>query len=326
MHSTIKRIGILTSGGDAPGMNAVIRAVVRTAYAHSIESIGIRRGFHGLIHNDLVPLSALDVSGITGLGGTILYTARSSEFLEPDGQQYAAAVCRNHSIDALITIGGDGTFRGALDLSRHGIPVIGIPATIDNDIPCTSYTIGYDTACNTAIQMTDKLHDTMMSHERCSVVEVMGRHSGYLALYVGIAVGATAILIPEREVDLEYDVLSRIRTGRARGRTHFMIIVAEGAASAASIGDAIATSTGIETRVSVLGHVQRGGSPNVRDRVIASRMGYHAVQTLLTGRCNRIVCTQGDHCTDIAIETALQMHKGLDMDIYAISDVLISGA
>ncbi len=326
MHPSVKRIGILTSGGDAPGMNAAIRAVVRTAHAYGVESVGIRRGYHGLIHNDLVSLSALDVSGITGLGGTILYTARSAEFLEERGQQQAAEICRAHGIDALVAIGGDGTFRGALDLSRQGIPVVGIPATIDNDIACTSYTIGYDTACNTAIQMTDKLHDTMMSHERCSVVEVMGHRSGYLALYVGIAVGATAILVPEREVDLEYDVLSRIRTGRARGRTHFMIIVAEGAASAAVIGDAIVNSTGIDTRVSVLGHVQRGGSPNVRDRVTASRMGYHAVRTLLAGHSNCIVCTQGDRCTDIDIIAALQMKKGLDMDIYAISDVLISGA
>lgn len=326
MHPPVKRIGILTSGGDAPGMNAAIRAVVRTAHTCGIESIGIRRGYHGLIRSDLMPLSTLDVSGITGLGGTILYTARSAAFLEEDGQRRAADVCRKNDIEALVTIGGDGTFRGALDLSRHGIPVIGIPATIDNDIACTSYTIGYDTACNTAIQMTDKLHDTMLSHERCSVVEVMGHRSGYLALYVGIAVGATAILIPEREVDLEYDVLSRIRTGRARGRTHFMIIVAEGAASAADIGKAIADSTGIETRVSVLGHVQRGGSPNVRDRVTASRMGYHAVQTLLAGHKNCVICAQGDHCTEIDIEAALQMRKGLDMDIYAISDVLISGA
>lgn len=326
MHPPVKRIGILTSGGDAPGMNAAIRAVVRTAHTCGIESIGIRRGYHGLLRSDLIPLSTLDVSGITGLGGTMLYTARSAAFLEPEGQAHAADICRRYGIEALVTIGGDGTFRGALDLSRQGIPVIGIPATIDNDIACSSYTIGYDTACNTAIQMTDRLHDTMLSHERCSVVEVMGHRSGYLALYVGIAVGATAILIPEREVDLEYDVLSRIRTGRARGRTHFMIIVAEGAASAADIGRAIADSTGIETRVSVLGHVQRGGSPNVRDRVTASRMGYHAVQTLLAGRRNRIVCTQGDHCTDLDIAAALQMQKGLDMDIYAISDVLISGA
>lgn len=318
MQNAVSRIGVLTSGGDAPGMNSAIRAVVRTSVNSGIECIGIRRGFHGLIASDFLPLSASDVNGLTDRGGTILYTARCQEFFTDEGVRRAADNCRFMGINGIVAIGGDGTFRGAAALAKHGIPVVGIPATIDNDIACTAYTIGYDTACNTAVELIDKLRDTMKSHERCSVVEVMGHKSGHLALYVGIASGATAILVPEREVDYEADIFEPIRNGRLRGRTHFTIVVAEGAGAANDIATNIREHTGIETRVTVLGHVQRGGTPLVRDRVIATRMGHSAVHILAQGRGNRIVCFNGSHCTDVDISEALKMTKGLDEDIYSI--------
>lgn len=326
MASKVKRIGVLTSGGDAPGMNAAIRAVVRTAFHLDIECVGIRRGYHGLITGDMYPVTSEEVNGITCLGGTILYTARSPEFMTPEGLKRAADNCKFMGIDGLVTIGGDGTFRGALELSRLGVPVVCIPGTIDNDIACTSYTIGFDTACNTAIEMTDKLHDTMQSHERCSVVEVMGHKAGHLALFVGIAAGATAILVPEKEINFEEDVNEKIRVARLRGRTHFMIIVSEGAASANDVAARISAETGIVTRVTILGHVQRGGTPLVRDRVTASRMGYSAVAILAEGRTNRVVCFREDKYIDMDIEEALTMQKGLDEDIYLILEALTSGA
>ena len=238
MSSNIKRIGVLTSGGDAPGMNAAVRAVVRTAVGMGIECIGIRRGWNGLINSDFVRMDGSSVSHIIDKGGTILYTARSLEFMEREGREKAIATCKLLGLDGIVAIGGDGTFRGALALSRQvaesgqKLDVVGIPATIDNDIGCSHYTIGFDTACNTAVECIDKLRDTMQSHERCSVVEVMGRHAGYLALYVGIAVGATAVLIPERPVDFEQDVVENIRRARLAGSTHYMVVVAEGAGSA----------------------------------------------------------------------------------------------
>ncbi|MBQ6540108.1 MAG: 6-phosphofructokinase, partial [Oscillospiraceae bacterium] len=302
MKSAVERIGVLTSGGDAPGMNAAIRAVVRTALSFGIECVGIKRGFFGLIAGEMVPMDSKSVNGLTERGGTILYTARSPEFRTKEGQQRAADNCRYMGIQGLVTIGGDGTFRGAGELSKFGVSVVGIPATIDNDIACTSYTIGYDTACNTAIESIDKLRDTMKSHERCSVIEVMGRHAGHLALYVGIAAGATSILIPEKEIDFKRDVVEKIRVARLRGRTHFTIIVAEGAGSATEVADRIKFETGIDTRVTVLGHVQRGGQPLVRDRVIATRMGYHAVQILAEGKTNRIVTYHNDQCEDVDID------------------------
>ena len=237
--SEIKRIGVLTSGGDAPGMNAAVRAVVRAAIAFDIECIGIKRGWNGLINNDFVRMDSLSVSHILSSGGTALYTARSEEFMTEKGRQKAAANCKLLGLDGVIAIGGDGTFRGALELSRLGVPVIGIPATIDNDIGCTHYTIGFDTACNTAVECIDKLRDTMQAHERCSIVEVMGRNAGYLALYVGIAVGATAVLVPEIEWDLQKDVIEKIRKARIVGHTHFMVVVAEGAGKAYKIGERI---------------------------------------------------------------------------------------
>ena len=235
----VKRIGVLTSGGDAPGMNAAVRAVARTALANGIECIGIRRGWQGLINSDFINLSKESVGHILARGGTILYTARSEDFLSERGRMRAVGTCTMLGLDGIVAIGGDGTFRGALELSRLGIPVVGVPATIDNDVGCTNYTIGFDTACNTAIECIDKLRDTMQSHERCSVVEVMGRNAGFLALYVGIAVGATAVLVPEKPYDFEKDVVERIQESRLAGNTHFMIVVAEGAGNAMEIGEKI---------------------------------------------------------------------------------------
>ena len=322
MNNAVKRIGILTSGGDAPGMNAAVRAVVRTAVGRGIECVGIRRGWNGLINSDFVRLDSNSVSHIINKGGTILYTARSEEFMTEAGRQKAVATCKLLGLDGIVAIGGDGTFRGALELSRLGIPVVGIPATIDNDISCSKYTIGFDTACNTAIECVDKLRDTMQSHERCSVVEVMGRHAGYLALYVSIAVGATAVLIPERPLDFERDVIEKIRQARLAGNTHYMIIVAEGVGSGPEIGKRIHEAIGVDPRVTVLGHIQRGGSPTGRDRETASRMGYAAVNALADGRGNCIVGTDEGHLVEIPIEEALSMTKSLQMDRYYVLEAL----
>ena len=323
--SAIKRIGVLTSGGDAPGMNAAVRAVVRTALAYKIECIGIRRGWQGLISGDFVNLDSTSVGHILSRGGTILYTARSDDFMTKKGREKAVATCKLLGLDGIVAIGGDGTFRGALELSRLGIPVVGVPATIDNDVGCTNYTIGFDSACNTAIECIDKLRDTMQSHERCSVVEVMGRNAGFLALYVGIAVGATAVLVPERPIDFERDVVERIRNSRLAGNTHFMIVVAEGAGNASDIGKQIHESLGIKPRITVLGHIQRGGSPTGRDRETATRMGYHAVTAMAEGRMNCIIATQEGSIVEIPIEEALQREKHLQMDRYKIMEVMQVG-
>lgn len=321
----IKRIGVLTSGGDAPGMNAAVRAVVRTAINCGIECVGIRRGWQGLINSDFVQLTSISVGHILARGGTILYTARSEDFMTENGRKKAVSTCRMLGLDAIVAIGGDGTFRGALELSRLGIPVVGIPATIDNDVGCTNYTIGFDSACNTAIECIDKLRDTMQSHERCSVVEVMGRNAGFLALYVGIAVGATAVLVPEYPTDFERDVVRRIQDSRLAGNTHFMIVVAEGAGSAVEIGKMIYDAIGIEPRVTVLGHIQRGGSPTGRDRETATRMGYYAVKALAEGRGNSIIATQEGGIVEIPIEEALQRTKQLQMDRYRIMETMQVG-
>ena len=322
MEAKIKRIGVLTSGGDAPGMNAVVRAVVRTALSMGIECIGIRRGYSGLINGDFIRMDAGSVSHIIEKGGTVLYTARSEEFMTQAGQQKALATCRLLGLDGLVTIGGDGTFRGALALARHGIPVVGIPATIDNDIGCSQYTIGFDTACNTAVDAIDMLRDTMQSHERCSLVEVMGHRAGYLALYVGIATGATAVLIPEREVDVERDVIEKIRQARLAGRTHYMIVVAEGAGNTMDIAAKIRQSIGLDPRVTVLGHIQRGGSPSSRDRETGTRMGYEAVKVLAEGKGNRVIATKDGKVVDIDIEQALVMSKPFPMDRYAVLEAV----
>lgn len=317
-----KRLGVLTSGGDAPGMNAAVRAVVRTALANGIECVGIRRGWQGLINGDFVMLTSDSVGHILSRGGTILYTARSEDFMTEEGRQKAVNTCRMLGLDGVIAIGGDGTFRGALELSRLGVPVVGIPATIDNDVGCSNYTIGFDSACNTAIECIDKLRDTMQSHERCSVVEVMGRNAGFLALYVGISVGATAVLVPEHELDFEADVLERIRASRLAGNTHFMIVVAEGVGSAVDIGKRIHESLGIEPRVTVLGHIQRGGSPTARDRETATRMGYYAVNAFVEGKQDSIIATQDGRIVAIPIEEALTMKKHLQMARYRIMEAM----
>ena len=332
MGNQVKRIGVLTSGGDAPGMNAAVRAVVRTAVNRGIECIGIRRGWNGLINHDFIRMDSNSVSHIIDKGGTMLYTARSEEFMTPEGREKAIATCKLLGLEGIVAIGGDGTFRGALALSRQladqgeRLQVVGVPATIDNDIGCSNYTIGFDTACNTAIECVDKLRDTMQSHERCSVVEVMGRHAGYLALYVGISVGATAVLIPERPVDFDRDVVEKIRQARLSGTTHYMVVVAEGAGSAVDIGKRIHEELGIDPRVTVLGHIQRGGSPSARDRETASRMGYEAVQSLAEGRGNRIIGTQEGKVVDLDMEEALAMTKVFDMERYRVLEATTTGA
>ena len=326
MENAVKRIGVLTSGGDAPGMNACIRAVVRSANARGIECVGIRRGWQGLISGDILEMDNASVSRIINRGGTILYSARCDEFRTHEGQEKAYATCKLIGLDGLVAIGGDGTFRGAQDLSKFGVSVVGIPGTIDNDIVCTDYTIGFDTAANTAVECMDKLRDTMQSHERCSVVEVMGRRAGYLALYVGISVGATAVLIPERPVDFDRDVVEKIRQARLSGTTHYMVVVAEGAGSAVDIGKRIHEELGIDPRVTVLGHIQRGGSPSARDRETASRMGYEAVQSLAEGRGNRIIGTQEGKVVDLDMEEALAMTKVFDMERYRVLEATTTGA
>lgn len=316
MDKQIRRIGVLTSGGDAPGMNALIRSVVRSASANDISVLGIRRGYSGLINGDIIEMGARSVDGIIRKGGTMLYTARCKEMMTEEGLQKAADTCKYLGIDGLICCGGDGTFRGAQALSRKGVPCIGVPGTIDNDIVCTDYTIGFDTACNTAIECIDKLRDTMQSHERCSVVEVMGRRAGHLALQVGCAVGATAICLPERQLDFDTEIVERMRIGRIKGRNHHIIIVAEGYGSAQEVADQIHEATGIDTRVTILGHIQRGGSPSAMDRVMATRMGYAAVRALMEGKTNRVVVSDNNIVTDIDIEEGLAQSKDLNQCLF----------
>ena len=316
MDKQIRRIGVLTSGGDAPGMNALIRSVVRSASANDISVLGIRRGYSGLINGDIIEMGARSVDGIIRKGGTMLYTARCKEMLTEEGLQKAADTCRYLGIDGLICCGGDGTFRGAQALSRKGVPCIGVTGTIDNDIGCSDYTIGFDTACNTAIECIDKLRDTMQSHERCSVVEVMGRRAGHLALQVGCAVGATAICLPERQLDFDTEIVERMRIGRIKGRNHHIIIVAEGYGSAQEVADQIHEATGIDTRVTILGHIQRGGSPSAMDRVMATRMGYAAVRALMEGKTNRVVVSDNNIVTDIDIEEGLAQSKDLNQCLF----------
>ena len=324
MKSAVKRIGVLTSGGDAPGMNAAIRSVVRASMHMGIECLGIRRGFNGLITGDITSMDFVQTSGLIGRGGTVLYTARSDEFKTPEGRKKAANTCKLFGLDGIVGIGGDGTYRGLLEFSnQEGIAVVGVPGTIDNDIACTEYTIGYDTACNTALDAIDRLKDTMQSHERCSVVEVMGRHAGHLALYVGVACGATAVLIPEKEIDFQRDVVEPIRAARLAGRTHFMVIVAEGVGSSYDVAAQIKEYTGLDPRVTVLGHVQRGGSPSARDRMEATYMGYNAVELLAQGMTNRVVAMQKGAYVDYDINEALAMKKGIDERVYTVLRALI---
>ena len=322
MAKEVKTIGVLTSGGDAPGMNAAVRAVVRTALGHGMRVIGIQRGFNGLLNGETYEMNLRSVSEIIHRGGTVLYTARCLEFKTEEGQRKGAEMCEKLGIDALVVIGGDGSFRGAKALANLGIPCIGIPGTIDNDIACSEYTIGYDTAMNTAVEMVDKLRDTTQSHERCSVVEVMGRNAGYIALNVGIATGAIATLIPERPYDLERDILERMQFTQKTGKKHFIVIVAEGAGHAQDLANEIQARTGIDSRATVLGHVQRGGSPTLRDRVTASRMGYQAVILLEKGIFNRVVAVSADKIVDYDINVALSMHKSIDTTLLDVAETI----
>ena len=310
--SEIKCIGILTSGGDAPGMNAAIRAVTRSAIFNGFSVKGIMRGYKGLVFNEIVEFKSQSVSNIIQLGGTILKTARCKEFTTPEGRKAAYDNMTAAGIDALVVIGGDGSYRGARELAHRGIPMIGLPGTIDNDIACTDYTIGYDTAMNTALEMIDKLRDTTQSHDRCSVVEVMGRNAGYIALNVAIASGAMAVLLPEKEFDMQHDILDKITETQRTGKRHFIVIVAEGIGHSQEIANEIQARTGIDSRATILGHVQRGGSPTLRDRVNASAMGYHAVCLLEQGKYNRIVGMKGEHLVDYPVDEALEMTKTLD--------------
>lgn len=316
----MKKIAVITSGGDAPGMNAAVRAVVRTAMFENMEVYGVVRGYNGLIHDELIPMELRSVSEILHRGGTVLYTARSPEFRTEEGMQKAVATCKRHGIDGVVVIGGDGSFRGARDLTARGIPCVAIPATIDNDISCCEDTIGYDTAANTVIEMVDRLRDTSQSHDRCSVVEVMGRHAGWLTMSAGVAVGATSILVPEVPYDFQKDIVDKIKSSSATGKHHFIIMVAEGIGHVNELAKQIEEATGVESRATVLGHVQRGGRPSARDRILASRMGNYAVHLLLHGKSNRVVAIQKDQLLDFDITEALEMKKPFDMEMYRMAN------
>ena len=317
-----KSIAVLTSGGDAPGMNAAVRAVVRTGLNFGMTVYGVKRGYNGLRTGDLHEMNMRSVSDIMQHGGTALFTARSPEFNTPEGVQKAADMCREKGIDGVVVIGGDGSFRGARDLTGAGILTIGVPGTIDNDIACTDYTIGYDTALNTAMEMIDRIRDTTESHDRCSVVEVMGRRCGDIALNTGVAVGALTTLVPEIPYDFQKDVIDRIKLAQSTGKRHYIIVVAEGVGHTQELAERIQKETGIETRATILGHVQRGGAPTLRDRVVASRMGYHAVELLEKGIGNRVVAMKGEQIVDFDITEALNMPRVFDEKMYRVSAVL----
>ena len=315
----MKKIAVLTSGGDAPGMNSAVRAVVRTALNAGIEVYGVIRGFNGLINDELVPLNLRSVSNIMQRGGTVLYTARCLEFKELEYQKKAAEICRKHGIDGVVVCGGDGSFRGAQKLSQQGINCIGIPCTIDNDIGCCEYTIGYDTAINTVVDMVDKLRDTSASHDRCSVIEVMGRHAGWLALSAGIATGATSILVPEIPYDFQQDIVDRIKRSLDLGKRHFLVMVAEGIGDVNQLARDIEEATGVESRATVLGHVQRGGRPSGRDRILASQMGHYAAHLLMEGKTERVVAVNNNQLMDYDIDEALAMKKPFKKKMFDMS-------
>lgn len=319
--SGVKRIGVLTSGGDSPGMNAAIRAVVRKALYHNVEISGIYHGYHGLMNGKIKSLDLGSVGDIIHRGGTILGTARSEEFRTEEGQAKAIQTLKEHEIEGLVVIGGDGSFRGAEKLSQKGIAAIGVPGTIDNDIPCTDFTIGFDTALNTAIEAIDKIRDTATSHERTFIIEVMGRDAGDLALWSGLADGAETILIPEAEYTFE-DVISRLHRGYERGKKHSIIVLAEGIGSGMDLGKRITEKTGLECRVTVLGHIQRGGSPTAFDRVLASRLGAYAVEQLLQGEKGKMVGIQNNKPVAIDISEALSQKHRVDLDIYQLAKEL----
>ncbi len=320
--SDVKTIAVLTSGGDAPGMNAAVRSVVRTGIYHGLKVMGIHKGYEGLLHGDIEEMQVRSVGDIIQRGGTILQTARSHEFTTQAGLEKGMSMAKIFGIDALVVIGGDGSYRGAKDLSRLGMNVIGIPGTIDNDIACTEYTIGYDTAMNTVLDAIDKIRDTSYSHERCSVLEVMGRHAGWIALNCGIAGGAEAIILPEKDFDIDKDIIYPIVEGRNRGKKHYLVIVAEGVGGAVEIAKYIEEKTEIITRATILGYIQRGGSPTITDRVMGSRMGAYAVEILKAGKKNRIVAIQNGKFLDIDIEEALSMKKDIDDELVNLSKIL----
>ena len=311
MAKEIKTIGVLTSGGDAPGMNPAIRAVVRTAINKGLKVKGIQKGYNGLINDEIIDMDKKSVSDIIQRGGTVLYTARCLEFMTEEGQKKAAEVCKKHGIDGMVVIGGDGSFRGAQKLADAGVNTIGLPGTIDLDIACTDYTIGFDTAVNTAMQAIDKIRDTSTSHERCSIIEVMGRNAGYIALWCGIANGAEDILLPER-----YD------NDRKKGKKHHLIINAEGIGHSTGMARRIEAATGIETRATILGYMQRGGSPTCKDRMYASIMGSYAVDLLVAGKSNRLVAYKNGKFVDYDIDEALAMTKDISEYEFNISSML----
>ena len=315
----MKTIAVLTSGGDAPGMNAAIRAVVRTACENGIKVYGVVRGYNGLINGDFIEMDLRSVSDIINRGGTILYSARSVEFATEEGLRKAVRTCQEHGIEGVVVIGGDGSFRGARDLSERGIPCVGLPGTIDNDIACCDNTIGYDTCLNTIMEMVDRVRDTTESHDRCTVVEVMGRKAGYLALNAGIACGATSILIPEVEYDVQEHIIERMEKTQRTGKKHFIVVVAEGVGGVRDLAKYVEQRLGIEARATVLGHVQRGGSPTLRDRVVASQMGFKAVELLEQNIGNRVVAMQGGKIVDLDINEALDMPRVFDEELYKIA-------
>lgn len=322
MSKEIKTIGVLTSGGDAPGMNAALRAVVRKALTNNVKVKGIKRGYMGLLNEEIVDMEAFSVADIIQKGGTILGTARCLEFKEENIQQMAAEICHKHGIDGMVVIGGDGSYRGAQGLARHGINTVGVPGTIDLDIACTEYTIGFDTAINTAMQAIDKVRDTSSSHERCSIIEVMGRHAGYIALWTGVANGAEDILIPEKYDYDEQELINNIVRSRKKGKTHHIIINAEGIGHSTSMARRIEAATGIETRATILGYMQRGGAPTCKDRYYASIMGAYAADILCQGKSNRVVGYQHGEFLDFDIEEALNMHKNIQEYVFEVSKVL----
>ncbi|EGG91721.1 6-phosphofructokinase [Lachnospiraceae oral taxon 107 str. F0167] len=319
----IKTIGVLTSGGDAPGMNAAIRAVVRTAIHNGLNVKGIMRGYAGLLQEEIVDMESTSVSEIIHRGGTILYTARCQEFTTAEGQKKGAEICKKHGIDGVVVIGGDGSFQGAGKLSALGINTIGIPGTIDLDIACTEYTIGFDTAVNTAMDAIDKVRDTSTSHERCSIIEVMGRNAGYIALWCGFANGAEDVLLPERYDGNEQALIDKIIENRKRGKKHHIIINAEGIGHSTSMAKRIEAATGIETRATILGYMQRGGAPTCKDRVYASIMGAKAVELLIAGKSNRLVAYKNGEYVDFDIQEALAMTKDISEDQFRISKLLV---
>ncbi len=322
MAKELKTIGVLTSGGDAPGMNAAIRAVVRTAIGRGLKVKGIKKGYMGLLNEEIIDMESRSVSEIIQRGGTILGTARCLEFKTKEGQMKGAENCRKHGIDGIVVIGGDGSYRGAQALSRLGINTIGLPGTIDLDIACTDYTIGFDTAVNTAMQAIDRVKDTSSSHERCSIIEVMGRNAGYIALWCGIANGAEDILLPEKYDFNEQNIINNIIDNRKRGKTHHIIINAEGIGHSTSMARRIEAATGIETRATILGYMQRGGSPTCTDRYNASIMGAYAVDTMLAGKTNRVIAMKNGKFVDYDIEEALNMEKSIDEYHWEVAHLL----